>query len=212
VRLDATADVSKAKDWVNQVYADVCVQTEALQDYADMVATANTSVYDLDTDIVRIKQMYVTPTGQGQSRPLIPTSIEQILEWSYSNGATSTNSGAITHYAMFGIQKIQFYPTPTAADTITVYYVKQPTALDLDADIPVLQEPYVSNLLVNGACFEAAVFLKDPDALLFKQLYDEGLKEYRSHLRAREGSMTRQFRFTGGDRVTPHDRSVDIRW
>jgi hypothetical protein len=208
--LDSTADVDKTKDWVNQAYADACLETEALQDYATMALTANTAVYDLSTSIVRIKQMYVT-SGSGQSRPLIPTSLEQILEWRYSAGATAANGGSVTHYALFGVEKVQFYPTPTTADTVTIYYVKQPTELTADADLPILPEPYSSNLLVNGACFEAAVFLKDPDAPLFRQLYTEGIAALRAHMRKREGSMTRQFRFTRGDSVTPHDPSVDVR-
>lgn len=211
VRLDSTADLQKAKDWVNQVYAEVSVETEAVQETGTMALTANTSTYTIDSAIARIKQMYVTPSGQGASRPLVPTSLEQILEWDANNG-TSAQTGSVTHYALVGIQKIRFWPTPTTADTITVYYVKLPTALSATSDVPVLQEPYVTECLVNGACFKAAVFLKDPDAALFKQLYDTSLRNLRGHLRRREGGMTKQFRVTRGDTVIPHDPSTDIRW
>lgn len=210
VRLDPD-DTDKVKDWVNQVYAEVCIETEAIQDYSTMNLTASQAVYTLDTSISRIKQMYVTPSGQGPSRPLVPTSIEQILEWSASNGAAQAANGSVTHYAVFGITDIQFYPTPNAADVVTVYFVKLPTALSGDSDVPALGEPYVSNCLVEGACFEAALFLKDPDAQLYKLRYDDAVKKFRGHLRRREGSMTRQFRITRGDAVTPHDRSTDVR-
>lgn len=209
VRLDATADVSRVKDWVNQVYADVCIKTEAIQDYATVTLTANQAIYTPDTSIIRVKQMYVTPTGQQQSRPLIPTSLEQILEW--SAGGASTNNGYVTHYAMMGLDRIMYWPTPTAADVVTIFYVQQPTALTNNTDVPVLMEPYVSNLLVNGACYEAAVFLKDPDAVLFAQAYEKELREFRAHLRRREGAMTRQFRITRGDYHVPHDPSTDVR-
>lgn len=187
------------------------METEALQDYATMTMTASTAVYTLDAGVLRIKQMYVTPSGQGQSRPLVPTSIEQILEWSSSNGASSSNTGSVTHYALLGTQNIQFYPTPASADVVTIYYVKLPTALSGAGDVPVLQEPYVSNCLVEGACFQAAMFLKDPDVMLYKRNYDEAMKSLRGHLRRKEGSMTRQFRLTRGDSVVPHDRSTDVR-
>lgn len=177
-----------------------------------MSLTANTAVYTMPTAVIRIKQMIVTPSGQGASRPLIPTSIEQILEWSASNGANSTANGYVTHYALLGIQDIQYYPTPTAADVVTMYYVKLPTALSADADVPVLQEPYVSSCLTEGACYQAAMFLKDPDALLYKKNYDDAMRSLRGHLRRREGAMTRQFRITRGDSVIPHDRSTDIRY
>ena len=211
VRLDSTADLSRTKDWVNQVYAEVCVETEAVQDYSTMTLTANSAVYTLDTSILRMKQMYVTPSGQGQSRPLVPTSIEQILEWSASSGATASNQGSVTHYALIGTQKIHFYPTPAAADVVTLYYVKLPTALSAAGDVPVLQEPYVSNCLVEGAAYQAAMFLKDPDALLYKQNYDQALRSLRGHLRRKEGSMTRQFRVTSGASYAPNDPSTDIR-
>lgn len=212
VRLDSTADASRVSDWVNQIYAEVCVETEAVQTVATMTLTANTAVYTLDTGLLRIKQMYVTPSGQGQSRPLVPTSLEQIFEWSASNGAAATNTGSVTHYAVFGTQNIQVYPTPSRADVITIYYVKLPTALSAAGDVPVLQEPYVSNCLVEGACFQAAMFLKDPDALLYKQNYDQAVRSLRAHLRRKEGSMTRQFRVTRAGSGIPHDPSTDVRY
>lgn len=211
LRLDATADASRTGDWINQVYAEVCVETEALQDYCTMALTANSAVYTLDVDILRFKEMYVTPSGQGQSRPLIPVSIEAILQMSASNGATAAQSGSVTHYAVLGLTKIQFYPTPYAADTITAYYVKLPTALSGSTDVPELPEPYASNCLTEGACFQAAMFLKDPDALLYKQNYDQSVRALRGHLRRKVGAMTQAFRLVGSDNYPPHDPSTDIR-
>jgi hypothetical protein len=210
VGLNATADLAKTKDWVNQVYAEVAVETEALQDYAAITLTASSSVYTVATGILRVKQMYVTPSGQGASRPLQPISLEQLLEWSASNSGPVT--GGVTHYAFVGQTLIQFYPVPAAADVVTIYYVKLPTALSAAGDVPMFQEPYATECLVNGASFKAAVFLKDPDAALFKQLYDDATSRYRGHLRRREGSMTRQFRLTRGQVVTPSDPSVDMGW
>ena len=211
VRLDAVSDLSRTKDWINQIYSEVCIETEATQDYSTMALTANTSVYTLDAQIVRIKQMYVTPSGQGQSRPLVPTSLEEILEWSASSGATASNQGSVTHYAQFGYQTIKFYPTPTAADTVTIYYLKQPTALSADSDVPVIQEPYSSICLVNGASYKAALFLKDPDAELYRRDYEDSIHRFRGHLRRKQGSMSRQFRLTRSNSVVPNDPSTDLR-
>lgn len=212
VRLDAANDVQKVKDWINQAYADVAAETEAIQDYATMATAAGSAVYTLDPTISRIKQMYITQSGNGQSRPLVPTSLEALLEWSASNGASDTNAGGVTHYSQFGLQRLYLYPTPTRVETITVFYTRLPTALSNAGDVPELQEPYVTECLVNGACFKAALFLKDPDAQLYKQLYEEAKGRLRGHLRRKQGAMTQQFRLTRGDRITPHDRSVDVRW
>lgn len=177
-----------------------------------MALDAGDKVYTLDGSISRIKQMYVTPSGQGDSRPLIPTSLEQILEWSASNGASTYNAGYVTHYAQFGVLRLMVYPTPTANDLITIFYTRLPTELVNPTDVPVIQEPYATECLVNGACFKAALFLKDPDAQLYKQLYEEAKAHLRGHLRRKQGSMTQSFRITRGDRIVPHDPSVDIRW
>lgn len=210
LRLDAVEDLDRAKDWVNQVYAEVCVETEFVQDFDTMALIADEPNYTLDSQVLRIKQMYVTPSGEGQSRPLQPTTIEDILERSASYGATPSNQGSVTHYALVGGLSIMFYPTPSAADVVTMYYVKLPTELTDDSHVPVLQEPYATECLVNGACFKAAVFLKDPDAALFKQLYDMAIQRLRGHLRRKEGSMTKQFRVTRGMASAPHDPSTDL--
>lgn len=196
---------------MNQVYADVCVETEAVQDVATLYLTAGVSTYALDSRVSRIKQMYVTPSGEQQSRPLVPTSVEQILEWSASNGATSSNQGSVTHFALVGIQNILVYPTPAADDTITLFYVMLPTALAGATDVPIIQEPYVTECLVSGASYKAAVFLKDPDAELFKRDYEQAKRNLRGHLRRRHGSMTQQFRLTRDLTPAPHDPSTDVR-
>jgi hypothetical protein len=212
VRLDPSVDRSRVKDWINGVYAEVCVETEAVQENSQMSLTAGQSTYTMASTVIRVKQMYVTAAGSGQSRPLVPTSLEQILEWSAANGANTTSQGQVTHFACWGVADITFYPTPTAADVITVYYVTLPTFLSGDGDLSVLTEPYASNCLTEGAAYQAAKFLKDPDALLYRQEYDASLKAFRGNLSRRNGSMTRQFRLTRGDRVTPHDPSTDIRY
>lgn len=211
VRLDATADLQKTKDWINQAYADVCVETEALQDYATMTMTAAQSVYTLDANLVRIKAMYVTPVNSTQSRPLEPISIEELLEFTAGTGIAQPNTGGPNRYALMGINTVQFYPTPSSADTITVYYVKLPTALSGNTDVTILPEPYATELLVNGACYKAAIFLKDPDAGVWQQAYEAEKMKLRGHLRRKQGAYTRSFRIVGGRIVAPHDPSVDIR-
>lgn len=212
VRLDTTNDLARTKDWINQVYADVCVDTEAVQDWSAMSLTAGTWVYDLSASIIRIKAMYVTPvTGGGASAALVPVSPEQIIDWRQANGATQATDGTITHYAVFGYGKMMVYPTPSAADTIDIFYVKSPTALSADADVPVIQEPYVTECLVNGASYKAAVFLKDPDSELFRRDFEQARAKFRAHLRRKQGAGTLQFREPGGGFLAPSDPSTDVR-
>lgn len=211
IRLDATADLQKTKDWINQAYGEACMETEAIQDFATLTLTASTSTYTLDSSLLRVKAMYVTPVGSTQSRPLEPISIEELLELNAGTGGSQPNTGGPNRYAFFGLRDVQFYPTPASADTVTVYYVKSPTALSADSDLPLIPEPYATEILVNGACYKAAVFLKDPDAGLFQQAYEGEKLKLRGHLRRKQGAYTRQFRVVTGRLVAPHDPSTDIR-
>lgn len=216
IRLDATADLAKVKDWINQVYTDVCIDTEAIQAFATFTLTSGSAIYTMDSTLRRIKQMYCTPVGGSQSRPLQPISLEQILEWNTANPAV-TNVGGVNYYAIFGLSatgviNIQFYPTPQSADVVTVYYTKTPTVLSANGDLPVIPEPFATECLVGGASYKAALFLKDPDASVFKQDYDAARARLRGHLRRMTGAMTQQFRVWQGQQLRPHDPSVDIRY
>lgn len=206
LRLDTTADAQKIKDYINRAYAETCIETEALQTVATMTLTAGATTYTLPSGAVRIKQMTVT-SGGVTFRPLVPTSIEQILEWQAQNGGIAAVNGTVSHYAILGVDEMVVWPTPSAADTITVYYVKQPTALSGSSDVPSIPEPYATRCLENGALYEAALFAKDPDAPVYKAEYEMAKRELRGHLRRMQGAMTRQFRITRGDSHRFHDRS-----
>jgi hypothetical protein len=210
LRLDSTADLQRVKDYINRAYAETCVETEALQTFATMNTTEDVRSYTLPVAIVRIKQMTLTPSAGSPSRPLIPVSLEQILEWSAN---TSDTSGQTTHYAINGLTELVVWPTPNSSDdVITVWYVKQPTALSANTDVPALPEPYATRCLENGACYEAALFAKDPDAQIYRSEYEVAKGHLRGQLRRLQGAMTQQFRITRGDMLVPHDPSTDVRW
>ena len=48
LRLDSIADLTRVKDWINQVYTDICVETEALQDFATSTFTSGCLLYTSD--------------------------------------------------------------------------------------------------------------------------------------------------------------------
>lgn len=205
------ADRTKVKDWLNQVYAEVCIEVEANQVFATMTLTANTSTYTLDANLTRIKAMYVTPVGGTASRPLEPISIEQLLVLNAGTGGSQPNTGGPNRFALFGISSVQFYPTPASADTVTVYYVKEPTALTNDSDTTILPEPYATRCLVAGACIQAGQFVSDPATAGYQQEFEMWKSRLRGHLRRKQGAYTTHFRIVGDALTRPHDPSVDIR-
>lgn len=208
-RLDATNDASKVSDWVNQVYADVCVMTEANVVTGTMALTANVASYTLPSAVLRLKEMYVTPVGTIQSAPLTLTSLDDILTKRRSSGG-AVLGGYITHYALLGINDFEVYPTPSAADVLTLWYVALPTALSADSDVPILQEPFASKLLEYGACAEAADWRGDPQEAEYRQLYDLWLQKFRAHLTRKMGGQAGQFQLYPQRQFPPHDPSTDL--
>jgi hypothetical protein len=169
-RLDATADRAKVKDWINRVYARVCVETEALQRADTMTLTANVASYTLPGAVIRIKWLVSSTPGGSYGAPLQSTSQEQILVWRQ---------------------------TGTVAPVALMYYVYLPSPLSLDTDVPVIQEPYATDALEYGACFEAAAFKGDPAAGDWHSLYQDSKSRLIQHLSRRSGGGTGQLRVAG---------------
>jgi hypothetical protein len=210
LRLDATNDAAKVSDWLNQVYADVCVETEASIATTTLNMVAGTSSYTLPTAVMRIKSMYVTPVNGAQLWPLRQTTLDYILRRRVSGGGLSTATGSPTEYALLGLTKLEVYPTPSAADVVTIYHVALPTALSSAGDIPILQEPWGSKLLEYGACAEAADWKGDPSEQEYRQLFEVWKQKFRAHLTRRQGGQPGQFRIFPGGSFPPHDPSTDL--
>jgi hypothetical protein len=209
VRLDATNDLTKTKDWINQVYASVVVETEASVTTTTLNMVAGTSTYTLPAAISRIKEMYVTPVNGAQLWPLRQTTLDYILRRRVAGGGASTATGSATHYALLGLTDLEVYPTPSAADVVTIYHTALPTALTANGDIPILQEPWVK-LLEYGACAEAADWKGDPGEQEYRQLLEVGKQKFRAHLTRRQGGQPGQFRIFPGSSFPPHDPSTDL--
>lgn len=210
LRLDSTADLSAVKDWVNQRYAQVVVETQAKQGTTTINFVAGTDTYTLASTIERIINIYVTPVGALRSRALQLTSIEDIINRKVGTTTSSDQGYLVTHYALLGIDQLVVWPTPQAADVATVYYVSLPTALSGNTDVPILHEPWASKLLFYGACADAASFKGDPDQQNYAALFEMWLGRYRTHLNRKRGESTTQFRIASGPFLPPHDPSTDI--
>lgn len=92
-----------------------------------MSETANTGDYTLPTGILSVRAFQWANAG-GSSGVPERVSVDEILRLrSWADGSSSTLPA--TYYAVAGTNLLMVYPTPSSADTITVYYVPRPTAM-----------------------------------------------------------------------------------
>ncbi len=208
LNLDATADLSMAKDSINTAYGETCVETEALQTSGTKTLTAGTASYDLTSvvagAIVRIKAVYSTYGGV-TSPPLAQLSLDALLRRRVATGGASVATGTATHYALNGENSLELWPTPASADVLTFWYVYQPTALSADGDVPIIPEPYASRCLIPGACWELADLTGDPQAGQYQQDFEQAKARFRAHLNRRRGGQPGGFEFYPDLPLVAHD-------
>jgi hypothetical protein len=198
-RLDATNDLAKVKDWINQTYAQVLVESGDLVTTTTINQVANTSSYTLPTAVSRIVQMVVTPAGLGstfQQPPMKRTTLDDILSRRANGGITANGGDYSRYYALLGT-KIEVWPTPAAADIITVWYSARPTVLSANGDLPIIDEPYASKLLEYGALVQAGDWKGDPATQDWQNDFDVWMGRYLAHLDEQQGDIPDQFRQWG---------------
>lgn len=210
-----TTNRDRVKDRINQAYADLSIETEAIQGVGTVTFTINESSYLIDANVIRIKMLIVKQASQTDyGPPLASVSLDDLLNKRMSGVVPAVNNGMSTNYALLGAGQIEFWPTPTTADTAKYYYVKLPTALSNDADVldaRIFPEPY-PRAVEYAALYEEALHLKDPNLSDIERQRDMWLAKFRRHLSRRLGGGTEQFRVAGQAAPPTWDNSRDLVW
>ncbi len=208
LNLDATADLAATKDCINQAYSEVCIETEAIQTSNTITLTPGTASYTLSSfltnAIVRIKAMSITYGGVTYP-PLTMIDLDPLLRRRVGAGGTAVATGTATHYAVDGMTTLELYPTPLSADTLTVWYVAQPTALSGDSDVPAIPEPYATRCLIAGGAWQMSDTTGDPGGPSYGQDFELWKQKFRAHLNRRRGAQPGQFVWFPGGPNVPHD-------
>ena len=211
IGLDNTAggaDQSLVDGWVNEAYLTLTRDTRSKVSIATFTLTSGSADYTMDTEVLSIIDVYVTSTSVDYS--LTRIAVDDLLTYR-RNGATVQASPA-RYYAYTGGNLLMFYPTPNAADTITVYYVDRPTALsassDSPSDVPAEYHPLIEwYALWRAADYDDDESSKQGDR--YRQWYVEGLGKMRRDLNLKGGKLP-PARIPGvGGRLLPHDNSTD---
>jgi hypothetical protein len=205
------ADVTKVKDWINQAYCRIVLETEAIQAQTTQVLTPNVNQYQLPTQAKRIKWMVSQQAGQTfYGPPLRMTSMDEILWRRKSSGGSVITNATCTHYAFSSPNFVDVWPTPGAADTLLIYYVAYPPVFVNPTDVPAIDEPYASKLIEYGALIDSSDYIKDIMASFsYPQLFEDWLMRFRQHNSRKAGTQSLDFRIPTG-RYLPHDNSVDM--
>lgn len=210
LRLDATNDLSKVKDWINQVYYEACIETNFYETSSSATTlTAGQTSVSVPSSIVKIE--YIVPAGSDGSLwgPMEEVTFEEILENRAWAGSTQT-TGAPSRYAFRSSQSssIEVWPQAYGGETLTFYGVCLPNALSGNTDTPIFPEPYATMVLQYGALVQAAEYKKDPLVSEFNALYIQWIIKLRSLNNVRAGSKVQQFRVER-QRPWPRGNSID---
>ena len=180
------ADQGMIDDLVNMAYEDVVRRTSCKVGTTTISLSASTGDYTIPTSYLHIMEVYTTTSGQSYS--MQRTTAEDIIRRRIGV-STGFSSSPARYYATQGIDLLLVWPTPSAADSLSVYYVARPTALSASADLPSAIPAEFHQLIEYKACAEAADYAEmvisrgrmtptvDPTRWLL--LYEKGLKELR---------------------------------
>lgn len=147
-----TEEDSLAGMYVNQVYTDLVVQSQALCTSATKSLVQGQQSYSITsnwafTDLGQIQHLLYKAAGQTQGYVLEPASLEEVLQLSATNP-----TGYVRKYALQGLDRVWVWPAPqSSGDVMIVYYAQNPTPLALPGDVPTAIPSQWHHMIALGA-------------------------------------------------------------
>lgn len=206
-------------DWADEAVRDVLMETRCTITTATPSLTASLGDYSWATLIGSsfLEILNIQGTYAGNKRKLSRVSIEDILD---RRLATAAND--VPRYFAAEGDTFLIYPAPGSGVTLTVYYIKQPTAMDTDArdfttatygGIPIYAAHAVLQyMLWRGARHDEKRVPHTPAQ--YRQFYDDELKRVRKRVRRSGGRMLAPMQAGYPDRISGqafNDRYPDER-
>jgi|SRR5215471_14235830 len=212
LRLDVPLDTQKAKDYVNMAYHRACLDTEFWEDHSQVVGlAANATSITVPASLLMID--YIVP-AQVDGLLLPPM---QLVGMDVLQGKRAWSGGTITQTApqMYAYQSgqnpsIEFWPTASGGETFTFFGVRLPPPMSGDTDVPIIPDPYATNILVYGGCCNAAEFKQNFIMLsTYQQDYEFWIQKLRGFQNNRPGNRTQQFNIENAHRPVPSTNAID---
>lgn len=175
--------------------------------------------YTLDTGVLEIVDIDSTPASGSVIYGLTRLSVGELRELRRNTGTAA--SYPTLYYALAGATTLMFYPTPSATDVFTMYYVPVPTALSVSSDDPSSASlggiPVAFHKAIEYFALAEAADANDDQSsqngLKYFQLYQDQVKKIRRTLRRKGGNLMPLARVgprgpRGRIRNVNHDRSI----
>jgi len=179
---DYEGDTDRIDRWINQAYQELCEETAWPFLEASTSGTAPVTI----TDVRTVQSVSNTTTG----RTLDGLARRDVVDVD----PEVDDAGSPTHFYL-DAQVLRVFPLNTT-DTISVRYLKIPTALASDSDTPIVPTRY-QDLIVDGAVIRA---YKDDDEMeaagILRQVWAEGVQ------RMRKGQLDRDYSGVGHITIT----------
>lgn len=202
-----TSDVTIAITAINNAYQEIVGR--AHQNLVEVVLplVAGTSKYSINAllltavgfqDFYGLYELYGTDTTLNNS-PLEQNDLSHIVKMR----ASSTTSGQPTNFAMVGPDGLEFWPTPTSGQQVTLWYDRWRTANNLTTgpQIPsLIMEPYHDLLDLRASLLVASRYESMGENRGLKgdvaAEYDRRMAEFLAFTKNRQGKQTRRI-YTG---------------
>lgn len=193
--------------WVNEGVTDFLLRTRLKVSPATMTLTSGEDDYTLPTGILQIIDLYTT--SGGNSYRLERVTPFEILELRRASGSTDSPA---RRYAVAGSNLLMVYPTPDAADTVTLYYVPRPATLSSGSDTPSEIPSEFHKAIELFALAEAADYDDDQTSAQgqrYRDEYEKWVQRARRAVTLKGGSRLAPTQ-VGRRRFVPHDSSADF--
>ena len=190
---------------VNEGVVDFVLRTGCKAQSDDTTLTVGVKDYTLDVDILQILDASVTSGGN-------PYRMERISHFELLElRRTQASDDVPRRYATMGSNLLLVYPTPAAADTMTIYFTPRPAALSASGDIP-SEIPAEFHPAVEYYALSRLASMRDDQTSAqgarYAEEYEKWVQRCRRAMSKMGGSRLAPAR-VGRRRVVAHDRSAD---
>lgn len=205
LRLDASADLTRVKNAINNASNNVATETKYLSssNAPAALAAAATSL-SIPASIIEVE--YITSGYGGQTLILGQLTFDRLLVMRQQPSV----AGPPVAYSLRK-DTVELWPAAVGGETLTVYGPGLPTALSGDTDLQPYPEPYGSNLLAYGAMCDMAEFTKDILMIgTYQAKYQDWMGRFRAYITRRQGALPKHMIVDDGSHgFYPHDPSSD---